>query len=84
MGRYGELLLVPSFQVIGPAQLSLPGRSGEVTSPGFYAPGTPLEVIERDHIARTLEFCGGNQSEAARLLGIGRNTLARKLRDDEA
>jgi two-component system response regulator HydG len=37
--------------------------------------------VELDHIRRTLEHCGGNRSEAARLLGIGRNTLIRKLRD---
>ena len=71
-------------EVIGSAQLSLPGRAGEHTSPGFYAPGTSLEVVERDHILRTLEFCDGNQSEAARMLGIGRNTLARKLKNEDA
>jgi propionate catabolism operon transcriptional regulator len=37
---------------------------------------------ERAHIARVLRECGGNQSEAARRLGIGRTTLWRKLRDE--
>ncbi len=45
-----------------------------------YPLGTPLAEVEFDHIRRTLEACQGNRSEAARLLGIGRNTLARKLR----
>ena len=47
-----------------------------------YAPGRPLAEVEHDHILRTLEHCDGNRSEAARMLGIGRNTLARKLRHD--
>jgi len=47
-----------------------------------YPVGTPLGQVEIDHIRRTLEACKGNRSEAAKLLGIGRNTLARKLRDE--
>ncbi len=39
-----------------------------------------LEDVEREHVVATLEKLGGNRSLAARLLGIGRNTLARKLR----
>jgi two-component system response regulator HydG len=42
----------------------------------------PLAVIEREHILRVLVACGGSQVEAARVLGIGRNTLWRKLRAD--
>jgi two-component system response regulator HydG len=42
----------------------------------------PLAEIEREHILRVLEACGGSQVEAARVLGIGRNTLWRKLRSD--
>lgn len=40
----------------------------------------PLSQVERRHIERVLRDCRGNQAEAARLLGIGRNTLWRKLR----
>jgi Nif-specific regulatory protein len=39
-----------------------------------------LEEVEREHIVSALEKAGGNRSLAARLLGIGRNTMARKLR----
>jgi two-component system response regulator HydG len=54
----------------------------------FAASGAPrgqgplgtLEEVERDHIGRVLEACNGNRAEAARMLGIGRNTLWRKLR----
>lgn len=40
-----------------------------------------LEEVERDHILKILEDCDGNRSEAARLLGISRSTLWRKLKD---
>ena len=39
-----------------------------------------LAEVEREHVLRVLEACGGSQVEAARVLGIGRNTLWRKLR----
>jgi Nif-specific regulatory protein len=42
--------------------------------------GLTLAEVERRHILRTLEVAEGNRTRAAALLGIGRNTLARKLR----
>jgi two-component system response regulator HydG len=39
-----------------------------------------LAEVEREHVLKVLERCGGSQAEAARVLGIGRNTLWRKLR----
>jgi two-component system response regulator HydG len=39
-----------------------------------------LSEIERDHILRTLESCGGNKKQAAEVLGIDRSTLYAKLR----
>jgi DNA-binding NtrC family response regulator len=42
--------------------------------------GKTLEEIEREAIALTLQLTRGNQSAAARILGISRPTLARKLR----
>jgi len=39
----------------------------------------PLDAVERQHILHALEHCGGNKAEAARMLGIGRKTLYRKL-----
>ncbi len=39
-----------------------------------------LAEVEREHVVRVLEACGGRQTDAARVLGIGRTTLWRKLR----
>jgi two-component system response regulator AtoC len=39
-----------------------------------------LEALERNVIARTMTAVRGNQSEAARRLGISRNTLTERLR----
>ena len=39
-----------------------------------------LREVELDYIAHVLESVGGNRSAAARLLGIGRNTLLRKIK----
>ncbi len=40
-----------------------------------------VEPVEREAIRRALDRCNGNQSEAAGLLGIHRNTLRRKIRE---
>jgi two-component system response regulator RegA len=40
---------------------------------------TTLDLVEREHILRTLEASGGNVSETARRLGLHRRTLQRKL-----
>ena len=40
----------------------------------------PLVDVEREHILAVLDACGGNQVEAARVLGLARNTLWRRLR----
>jgi Nif-specific regulatory protein len=53
--------------------------SARAGGPTGYPPTTPLEEVERDHIARVLEFTHGALAEAAEILGIHRNTLTRKL-----
>ncbi|MGE4536730.1 MAG: sigma-54-dependent transcriptional regulator [Desulfovibrio sp.] len=42
--------------------------------------GRPLDDVEREVILATLDSCGGNKSEAARVLGITRATLHKKLK----
>ncbi|MBL8614626.1 MAG: sigma-54-dependent Fis family transcriptional regulator [Deltaproteobacteria bacterium] len=39
----------------------------------------PLDVIEKRHILGVLRALGGNKAQAARVLGVGRKTLYRKL-----
>lgn len=39
----------------------------------------PLRAVERRHLAAALRSCSGNLSETARVLGIGRTTLYRKI-----
>jgi two-component system response regulator RegA len=43
------------------------------------APVPSLHRVEWEHIQRVLAACGGNVSRAARLLGLHRRTLQRKL-----
>jgi two-component system, NtrC family, response regulator AtoC len=63
---------------IGPAQGSLAQVSPEaaVQPP---APLSPQETHERTRIVEALEACAGNQTRAARRLGISRATLVNKL-----
>ncbi len=68
-------------RVLGGAPLSgneLPA-SGQSTAP-FAPPFLPLEELEQRYLFTVLAHTGGNKTEAARILGIERKTLARKLR----
>ena len=49
---------------------------GEVSIPL----GLTLEEAERRYVDATVKACEGNKTEAARRLGIGRNTIGRALR----
>jgi DNA-binding NtrC family response regulator len=50
---------------------------GPTSPPG---PMKTLRELETEHILATLRACKNNQAKTARTLGIGRNTLWRKLR----
>ena len=54
-----------------------PALSGDATEL------TTLAEVEKRHIGRVLKAVGGSRTDAARILGIGRKTLYRKLRDYE-
>jgi DNA-binding NtrC family response regulator len=41
---------------------------------------TTLDELEKQHIARVLEYTNGNISRAAQILGIQRNTIKSKIR----
>jgi len=48
--------------------------------PNFQAPFVPLETLAQSYILAVLAHTGGNKTEAARLLGIERKTIARRLK----
>ena len=89
--RHGAALAL-SGQQIGPLDLPEELREAPSAGPRAQAPlqapraqadaGAllPLADVERAHILKVLDACGGSQAEAARVLGIARNTLWRKLR----
>jgi DNA-binding NtrC family response regulator len=45
------------------------------------ARGYTLHELERDYIQRVMEITKGNKTEAARILGVDRTTLYRKLEE---
>ncbi len=53
-----------------------PARPARAGSDGVMV---PLAEVEREHVLRVLQACKGSQTQAALALGIGRNTLWRKL-----
>jgi DNA-binding NtrC family response regulator len=56
---------------------SVPASSGRYGLPPDFK--TDLKSVERTRILQTLEQCDGNQSEAARRLGMPRRTLVTRL-----
>jgi len=75
-GVYGYIL-VPFV----PGEAEVMVRRAAASKPVSEA-GQPvlLEDVEAEHILETLRRSKGNRAEAARRLGIGRNTLWRKLK----
>ena len=66
----------------GPEIDADPFAAGAGAGDGAGAPGLRERIarFERGVIREALERCGGNQSETARRLGIGRVTLLEKLK----
>jgi DNA-binding NtrC family response regulator len=84
-------LLLSGGAAIRPDHLALegvPGAGGQSESVEAGGEGrlpfpATLDQIERAAARAAIERCGGNKSEAARLLGTTRTRLYRLLRDDE-
>jgi len=54
------------------------GLIGDLMGAGFFLEQA-VEILERGMIERSLQLTNTNQCEAAKLLGIHRNTLQRKM-----
>jgi len=65
----------PTLTAVTPA----PSAAGRVQMTGPVPALESLAEVERRHVLAVVEACHGNQTEAARVLGIARNTLWRKL-----
>jgi DNA-binding NtrC family response regulator len=63
---------------IGPADLHLAAGRRAAAAPA--AESLSLSAVEEENIRKVLQVAGNNKAEAARLLGIGRMTLYRKLK----
>ena len=61
-------LYTPALSSSGPPDAQHIARMGKL-----------MEEIEREAVALTLKLTNGNQAAAARLLGISRPTLAKKM-----
>lgn len=67
------------------SRIGLPGPQANASSSRGEDAETPqvrtLAEMEKLHIKRTLDRCGGNQTQAAKELGISRTSLWRKLKE---
>lgn len=50
--------------------MAIPSNASELLS---------LREVEHQHILKVLAACGGNRTDAARVLGVDRKTLYRRL-----
>jgi Nif-specific regulatory protein len=72
--------ITPDQLPIG-ARKAAPEAGGRAVPDGAFVSGLkPLADVERAYVEHVLAACNGNRSAAARVLGIGRNTLQRKLK----
>lgn len=79
-GVYGYI-----FLPLQPGEADLMVRRALGAGPAPQTPDTrPLSEIEAVHILEVLRQCKGNRAKAARMLGVGRNTLWRKLKEIES
>jgi two-component system response regulator HydG len=63
-----------------PERIRAEGRSHVIVASDDPSELVPLEIVEQRYIARVMESVGGNKTLAARILGLDRKTLYRKLR----
>jgi DNA-binding NtrC family response regulator/pSer/pThr/pTyr-binding forkhead associated (FHA) protein len=72
-------LVLARGTVLGPADISfLNVAAGAAAAPE--ADVLPLREMEARHVRRALQACGGNKTQAAKILGIERSTLYEKMK----
>jgi two-component system, NtrC family, response regulator AtoC len=81
----GDSLVVRAEHLMIQRRTAQPVSNGEVQADSageirIPCGGKLLDEIEREAVALTLKITNGNQAAAARLLGISRPTLAKKMR----
>ena len=80
----GDLPFIVASQV---GEWDFAADEADAELPVFHQPARPSPVpislmqTEKDAILRALEYTNGNRPKAAKLLGIGRTTLHRKLKE---
>jgi DNA-binding NtrC family response regulator len=73
---------VPDRSEPAPAETAdRPAHGGDGPPPPDFQSGLSMAELEKKHILRTLEEQGQNRTRAAKILGIGRRTLQRKLEE---
>lgn len=76
-----RLMIMVAADEITPAVLDLkPGAVRTRADNGFVTLREARDQFEREYVGRVVEACGGNMSQAARVLGVERSHLYRKLR----
>ena len=73
-------LLAASGRATAPAEADAPPSAPASPAPPASANLASLEEVERRHLLAVLDATGGNRTAAARILGIERKTLTRKLK----
>ncbi len=66
-------ILKPQHFILKPVASAAPQKPARISKP------RPLADVEKEHISSVLKQCGWNQVKAARILGIHRNTLRKKI-----
>ena len=68
-------------RVIGLDDLPPAVTMGSIDNQVALTLGRSMADAEKEFITATLNFCNGNKSRAAEILGIGRKTLHRKIQE---
>jgi DNA-binding NtrC family response regulator len=73
-------VIVCRSKIIVPEDLPENIRQRKTDGPAIVVPlGSSMEEVEKTMIYRTLDFTGGNKTEAARILGLSLKTMHNKL-----